>query len=232
MRRETGTTPTCRFCRKGRSSHRKHFAQRITEEEIPYEEDEDFGFSEGLDELGMILLNEIGGSMGPIYGTIFMDMAEAGEDLDDISLEDLANMLGAGLEGLQGIVEAQVGDKTLVDTLSPAVDVLKAGAAEGKCFKATLEEMKAIREYFRKDSVKAAREKMGLPTDPTDVEMELFGQTWSEHCKHKIFAAEVNYKDGNETKTIKNLFKTYIKSQFFKFFNKFFIPSISFSLYF
>lgn len=75
----------------------------------------------------------------------------------------------------------------------------------------TLEEMKAIREYFRKDSVKAAREKMGLPTDPTDVEMELFGQTWSEHCKHKIFAAEVNYKDGNETKTIKNLFKTYIK---------------------
>ena len=46
--------------------------------------DEDFGFSEGLDELGMILLNEIGGSMGPIYGTIFMDMAEAGEDLEDI----------------------------------------------------------------------------------------------------------------------------------------------------
>ena len=86
--------------------------------------DEDFGFSEGLDELGMILLNEIGGSMGPIYGTIFMDMAEAGEDLDDISLADLANMLAAGLEGVQGIVEAQVGDKTLVDTLSPAVDVL------------------------------------------------------------------------------------------------------------
>ena len=34
--------------------------------------DEDFSFSEGLDELGMILLNEIGGSMGPIYGTIFI----------------------------------------------------------------------------------------------------------------------------------------------------------------
>ena len=47
--------------------------------------DEDFSFAEGLDELGMILLNEIGGSMGPIYGTIFMDMAEAGEDLDEIS---------------------------------------------------------------------------------------------------------------------------------------------------
>jgi dihydroxyacetone kinase-like protein len=122
--------------------------------------DEDFGFSEGLDELGMILLNEIGGSMGPIYGTIFMDMAEAGEDLEDISLEDLGNMLAAGLEGLQGIVEAQVGDKTLVDTLSPSVDVLKAGAAEGKCFKATLEEMKEAAAAGR-DSTKDMVAKFG-----------------------------------------------------------------------
>ena len=118
--------------------------------------DEDFGFSEGLDELGMILLNEIGGSMGPIYGTIFMDMAEAGEDLDDIGLEDFANMLAAGLSGLQGIVEAQVGDKTLVDTLSPAVDVLKAG----KDFKETLVEMKAAAEAGR-DSTKDLVAKFG-----------------------------------------------------------------------
>jgi dihydroxyacetone kinase-like protein len=98
--------------------------------------------------------------MGPIYGTIFMDMAEAGEDLEDISLEDLGNMLAAGLEGLQGIVEAQVGDKTLVDTLSPSVDVLKAGAAEGKCFKATLEEMKAAAAAGR-DSTKDMVAKFG-----------------------------------------------------------------------
>lgn len=122
--------------------------------------DEDFGFSEGLDELGMILLNEIGGSMGPIYGTIFMDMAEAGEDLDDIGLEDFANMLAAGLSGLQGIVEAQVGDKTLVDTLSPAVDVLKAGAEAGKDFKETLVEMKAAAEAGR-DSTKDLVAKFG-----------------------------------------------------------------------
>ena len=37
--------------------------------------DADISFTEGLDELGTILLNEIGGSMGPIYGTIFMDMS-------------------------------------------------------------------------------------------------------------------------------------------------------------
>ena len=73
--------------------------------------DEDISFSEGLDELGMILLNEIGGSMGPIYGTIFMDMAEAGEDLDEITAADLGTMLEAGLNRLYGIVDAKVGDK-------------------------------------------------------------------------------------------------------------------------
>ena len=61
--------------------------------------DKEIGFKEGLDELGMILLNEIGGSMGPIYGTILMDMAEVGEDLENIGLEDCAKMLEAGLEG-------------------------------------------------------------------------------------------------------------------------------------
>lgn len=122
--------------------------------------DEDFSFSEGLDELGMILLNEIGGSMGPIYGTILMDMAEAGEDLEEIGVADLADMLAAGLEGLQGIVEAKVGDKTLVDTLSPAVDTLKAAAAEGKDFGAALEDMKKAAADGR-DSTKDLVAKFG-----------------------------------------------------------------------
>lgn len=104
--------------------------------------DEEFTFSEGLDELGMILLNEIGGSMGPIYGTIFMDMAEAGEDLEEIGTAQLAAMLEAGLNGLCEIVEARVGDKTLVDTLAPAVDSLKKSAEEGADFEEALRAMK------------------------------------------------------------------------------------------
>lgn len=122
--------------------------------------DTDFSFTEGLEDLGMILLNEIGGSMGPIYGTILMDAAEAGEDLEDITVADLANMLAAGLEGLCGIVDAQVGDKTLVDTLSPSVDVLKAAAESGKDFKEALEEMKAAAAAGR-DSTKDMVAKFG-----------------------------------------------------------------------
>lgn len=104
--------------------------------------DQEISFSEGLDELGTILLTEIGGSMGPIYGTIFIDMAEAADDAEEIDLPTLAHMLRAGLDGLQEIVEAQVGDKTLVDTLSPSVDVVERAAAESKPFADALEEMK------------------------------------------------------------------------------------------
>ena len=106
-------------------------------------QDKFFTFSEGLNELGTILLNEIGGSMGPIYGTMFMEMGEAGENLDDIHLDDFMNMLEAGLNGLYGIVDARIGDKTLVDTLSPAVDSLKESAAADIDFAQALEKMKA-----------------------------------------------------------------------------------------
>jgi len=102
-----------------------------------------FSFTQGLDELGNILFSEIGGSMGPIYGTIFMDTAAAGAELTDIELDNLADMLSAGLAGLQEIVEAKVGDKTLVDTLSPAVDVLYDSAKKGEDFAAALIRMKA-----------------------------------------------------------------------------------------
>lgn len=122
--------------------------------------DKDISFTEGLDELGMILLNEIGGSMGPIYGTILMDMAEAGEELEEIGAADLAEMLEAGLSGLCEIVEARVGDKTLVDTLSPAVDVLKDAGQKGQDFKEALEEMKTAAAAGR-DSTKDMVAKFG-----------------------------------------------------------------------
>lgn len=105
-------------------------------------EAEALSFTQGLDRLGNILLTEIGGSMGPIYGTVFMEMAAAAEDAGAVDLPCLAKMLRAGLDGLWDIVEARVGDKTLVDTLSPAADALDRAAAAGTPFAAALEEMK------------------------------------------------------------------------------------------
>ena len=100
----------------------------------------DIVFTEGLDELGTVLLEEIGGSMGPIYGTIFMDMADASDGAAEIDLTVFSQMMAAALEGLQDIVEAKVGDKTLIDTLVPAVDAIVAANDAGKPFSEALDE--------------------------------------------------------------------------------------------
>ena len=104
--------------------------------------DKEFLFSEGLEYLGMTLMNDIGGSMGPIYGTIFTSMSEAGSDLQKISLTDFAAMLENGYNELSEIIEAKVGDKTLVDTLVPAIDSLTDSVAQKKDFKSALLKMK------------------------------------------------------------------------------------------
>ena len=122
--------------------------------------EEHLSFTDGLYELGNILFSEIGGSMGPIYGTVFMDAADAGEGLDEITLSDLAVMLRAGLKGLMEIVDANVGDKTLVDTLSPSVDSLTASIDQGDTFAAALEKMKEAARAGR-DSTKAMVAKFG-----------------------------------------------------------------------
>ena len=76
-----------------------------------------------------------------------------------------------------------------------------------------LREMQAIRDYYRRADIRRAREARGLPSDPTDIELEILAQTWSEHCKHKIFAAEITYTDEHgKTRVIDGLFKTYIRA--------------------
>lgn len=76
-----------------------------------------------------------------------------------------------------------------------------------------LEELKAIKRFFSEKSFIAVRKRYGLDKDITDVELEAIAQTWSEHCKHKIFNATIDYEDENGKKElIKSLFKTYIKA--------------------
>lgn len=75
-----------------------------------------------------------------------------------------------------------------------------------------LEEMTAIRDHFADPVTREKRRARGISHDPTDCELEVFGQTWSEHCKHKEFNAEIHYRDldTGERETIQSLFTTYI----------------------
>ncbi len=76
-----------------------------------------------------------------------------------------------------------------------------------------LNEMKAIQNHYQNPEVKKHRKEAGLSELPTDCEIEILAQTWSEHCKHKEFNAAITYTDleTGEEKKIDSLFKTFIK---------------------
>jgi phosphoribosylformylglycinamidine synthase subunit PurSL len=73
-------------------------------------------------------------------------------------------------------------------------------------------EAEAICAYYARPEVIAARRAVGLGPEATDVELEVLAQTWSEHCKHKIFNADIAYTDEQgRTERIRSLYKTYIQ---------------------
>lgn len=71
---------------------------------------------------GMTLVSKVGGASGPLYGSAFISMAKAAT-----SSEDMAEILAAGLEGIQKRGKAEVGEKTMVDTWAPSIEALKNG---------------------------------------------------------------------------------------------------------
>ena len=73
-------------------------------------------------------------------------------------------------------------------------------------------EMRAIRDHFKAPERTARRRELGLSGQPTDAELECLAQTWSEHCKHKIFNATIRYEEaGRAGETVRSLFDSYIK---------------------
>jgi len=77
----------------------------------------------------------------------------------------------------------------------------------------TLGEMQSIRDHFTAAAESdVRRQELGLGNHATDVELECLAQTWSEHCKHKIFNAAITYEDGTgNTERIESLFGSFIK---------------------
>ena len=80
-----------------------------------------------LDALGEVFLDEVGGTSGPLFGLLFTEIARALAESDDLA--GFRAGTGAGLAAIQRVGEAAVGDRTLVDALSPAVDATEQGFA-------------------------------------------------------------------------------------------------------
>lgn len=77
--------------------------------------------SESLGSLSKVLMEKIGGSMGPLYGSIFMGMQFAISNAEVIDGEVIKNMLHQAYDNIKMISPAKPGDKTLVDVLDPSV---------------------------------------------------------------------------------------------------------------
>jgi len=99
------------------------------------------GLQESLATLSDTLMAGIGGSMGPLYGSFFGDMAEALDGVTELDAEAFGSMIRAGRDGVLDIGGAKPGDKTLLDTLVPAVEAYDAAFAAGQPFVACLETM-------------------------------------------------------------------------------------------
>ena len=83
-------------------------------------------------EVGMVVLNSVGGAMGALYGTFFLKLSQESAGKAEVSLSDLVTMFQTGEQGILDIGKANLGDKTLIDTLSPAVRAIEAAKKEGK----------------------------------------------------------------------------------------------------
>jgi dihydroxyacetone kinase-like protein len=120
----------------------------------------DMSLAVAFDTLGTVLMTEIGGSMGPLYGVMFIQFAETIEKVALIDAPTFAAMLSNGLEGIEAIGSAKVGDKTLLDTLVPAIDAFNAANAGGKSFSDALDALVVAAEKGR-DNTKDLVAKIG-----------------------------------------------------------------------
>jgi len=105
------------------------------------------------------------------------------------------------------------GDETIaVETLDcSSIDKILA-LSEQRILALSEAEAKIIHDWFNQDAVRDLRRQSKLPEQPTDIELETIAQTWSEHCKHKIFNANIEYTDEQgHTEVIRSLYKSCIQ---------------------
>jgi len=119
-------------------------AKRLTGEET---------LDQAMSILSDILLTEIGGSMGPLYGSMFMDMAETIEGSGQIDAPLFGEMLRTGATSISDIGSATVGDKTMLDTLVPASTAFDQAVARGQSFRQALSLMQTAAEQGRDSTI-------------------------------------------------------------------------------
>lgn len=79
----------------------------------------------------MTLMSKVGGAAGPLYGTAFLRASTTVGDAAELDSATLSAALGAARDGVVARGKAEVGEKTMIDAWTPAVDAGAAAAAAG-----------------------------------------------------------------------------------------------------
>ncbi|MFD5160703.1 dihydroxyacetone kinase subunit DhaL [Streptomyces hawaiiensis] len=109
---------------------------------------------------GRQLISTVGGASGPLYGTLLRRTGKALGDAGEISAEQLAEALRAGVDAVMTLGGAAPGDKTMIDALVPAVDALgdsfaaaRTAAEEGAVATTPLQARKGRASYVGERSI-------------------------------------------------------------------------------
>ena len=89
--------------------------------------------------VGMTLLSTVGGAGGPLYGTFFLQIGMKTVGKMELNLAEWAEAVEAALNGVVMRGKAEVGDKTMVDALTPAVEALKQAVRDNQPINKALE---------------------------------------------------------------------------------------------
>jgi phosphoenolpyruvate---glycerone phosphotransferase subunit DhaL len=115
----------------GDADHGENLARGMTAAVQALESDPPASPAEALKTVATTLIRKVGGAAGPLYGTAFLRASTAVQDREALAADDVLGALRAALEGLVARGKAEVGDKTMVDAWSPAVDAATAAAGGG-----------------------------------------------------------------------------------------------------
>jgi dihydroxyacetone kinase-like protein len=87
-----------------------------------------------LKDIGWAVMSTDAGSTSPLFGSLFIGMSEAITDNPSLDCKRFAAMMEGGVAKLRRNTKAEVGGKTMIDTLVPAITALRAAADSGKNF--------------------------------------------------------------------------------------------------
>jgi len=106
-----------------------------------------------LKTVSMTLISSVGGASGPLYGTMFLRASTAVAGKSELTDDDMVALLQAAVDGVVQRGKANLGDKTMLDALSPASDALRQAVANGASTQEALEQAVAAAEQGMKDTI-------------------------------------------------------------------------------